>query len=257
MDANPFSTKILTVILFVLFAHVPPAHAGDTPDFNTIVRKMDRLYRSDTSSGAVEMRIETEHWQRTLKMDIWSEGQDKTLIYIRSPRKDAGIATLRIKNEMWNFFPKINKVIKVPPSMMMSSWMGSDFTNDDLVKESSMIDDYNSKLITPENAVPDYYYIELIPKKNIATVWAKILLVVRKKDYIPVEESYFDEKGNKMRVMEFSEIKNFSGREVPSVLEMRPLNKPGKKTVIRYLELKFNIKLESDTFTLRNLQRRR
>jgi len=247
----------LVLLMLVFFAPILPVQADNTPDVNTIVEKMDKLYRSDTSYGDVEMIIRTEHWERTLKMDIWSEGLDRTLIHINSPKKDAGIATLRKKTEMWNYFPKINKVIKVPPSMMMSSWMGSDFTNDDLVKESSMINDYHSSLITPDNANPDYYYIELIPKKNIPIVWARIELVVRKTDYIPVEESFFDEKGRRMRVMEFSEIKNFSGRDIPSVLVMKPLNKPDKKTVIKYKELRFDIKLKADTFSLRNLQKKR
>ena len=249
--------KALVLSILFFFAHILPLYAEKTPDVNTIVEIMDRLYRSDTSYGEIEMMIETEHWKRTLRMDIWSEGLDKTLINIKSPSKDAGIATLRKKTEMWNYFPKINKVIKVPPSMMMSSWMGSDFTNDDLVKESSMINDYHCSLIIPENANPDYYYIKLIPKKDIPIVWARIELIVRKNDYIPVEESYFDEKGRRMRVMEFSDIRNFSGREIPSVLVMKPLNKPGKKTVIRYLDLKFDIKLKEDTFSLRNLQKRR
>ena len=247
----------LVLLILVFFAPVLAGQAENSPDVNTIVEKMDRLYRSDTSYGDVEMTIRTENWERTLRMDIWSEGLDRTLIHINSPKKDAGIATLRKKTEMWNYFPKINKVIKVPPSMMMSSWMGSDFTNDDLVKESSMLDDYHSGLITPDNANPDYYYIELIPKKDIPIVWARIELVVRKKDYIPVEESFFDEKGRRMRLMEFSEIKNFSGRDIPSVLVMKPLNKPEKETVIKYKELKFDIKLKADTFSLRNLQKRK
>ncbi len=247
----------LVLLIPFFFAPSPAVQAENIPDVNTIVEKMDRLYRSDTSYGDVEMTIRTEHWERTLKMDIWSEGLDMTLIHINSPKKDAGIATLRKKTEMWNYFPKINKVIKVPPSMMMSSWMGSDFTNDDLVRESSMINDYDSRLITPDNANPDYYYIELIPKEDIPIVWARIELVVRKKDYIPVEESFFDEKGRRMRLMEFSEIKNFSGREIPSVLVMKPLNKPDKKTIIEYIDLKFDIELKADTFSLRNLQKKR
>ena len=249
--------KAFILIIIAFSVHILPVHGENTPDIDAIVEKMDRLYRSDTSFANVEMQIQTEHWERTLSMDIWSKGLDMTLININSPKKDAGIATLREKTEMWNYFPKINKVIKVPPSMMMSSWMGSDFTNDDLVKESSMIHDYHSRLITPDNADPDYYYIELIPKKDIPIVWARIELIVRKNDYIPIEESFFDEKGRKMRVMEFSDIRDFSGREIPSVLVMRPLNKPGKKTVIRYLDLKFDIKLKADTFSLRNLQRKR
>ena len=249
-------TRALSIILAALVI-VFPAFAQEEPDVQKIVDSVDKLYRSGTSRSEVEMTIVSEHWERTFAMNIWTKGMDKTFIHITSPKKDAGIATLRIENAMWNYLPKINKVMKIPPSMMMSSWMGSDFTNDDLVKESSMIRDYNIRLITPADAVPDHYYIELVPKKDIVIVWAKIILVVRKKDYIPIEQSYFDEKGRKMRIMTFSEIKKFGSRSLPSVLEMKPLNKPKKKTVIHYRDFEFDVKLKSDVFTLRNLQRKR
>ncbi|MBI4843839.1 MAG: outer membrane lipoprotein-sorting protein [Nitrospirae bacterium] len=246
---------LILLALFISSAPLSSSYAYDVLTVDEIVDKMDKLYRSKTSRGQIEMMIASENWERTLTMDIWSEGLDMTFIRIKSPKKDTDIATLRMKNEMWNYFPKINKVMKVPPSMMMSSWMGSDFTNDDLVKESSMREDYTGRLITSEVADTANYYIELIPKADIPTVWAKIILVVSKGDYLPVRETYYDEKGQKMRIMEFSEPKTFSGRKIPSVLVMKPLNKPGKKTVIKYIDLEFDIKLEPDIFTLRNLQR--
>lgn len=249
---------LILLALFISSALFTSLYADDTlPDVDIIVDRMDKLYRSKTSRGQIEMLVVSEDWTRTLNMDIWSEGLDMTYIHIISPKKDAGIATLRKKTEMWNYFPNINKVMKVPPSMMMSSWMGSDFTNDDLVKESSMRDDYDARLIVPEVADPDNYHIELIPKKDIPIVWGKIILVVSKKDYLPVWEAYYDEKGNKMRTMEFTEIKTLSGRRIPSVLVMKPLNKPEKKTVIKYIDLEFDIELGPDVFTLRNLQRKR
>jgi outer membrane lipoprotein-sorting protein len=226
-------------------------------DIQAIVDKVDRLYRSTSSSAELEMVVTTPNWSRTLRMDAWSEGMDKTFIRIAYPKKDAGIATLRIGSEMWNYFPKINKVMKVPPSMMMSSWMGSDFTNDDLVKESSMLRDYTHRIITPEGAEPGLHYVELIPKRDIPIVWGKIILLVRKEDFIPVREEYYDEKGTKMRVMEFKEITDFGGRAIPAVLEINPLNKRGNKTVVRYIDIRFDVELDSDAFTLRNLQRRR
>jgi outer membrane lipoprotein-sorting protein len=240
------------VIVFVFSAHT--VHAMDV---QAIVDELDKLYRSDTSAGEMEMKIQTSNWSRTLKMKVWSEGIDKTFVHITSPKKDAGIATLRNKTEMWNFFPKINKVMKVPPSMMMSSWMGSDFTNDDLVKESSYKNDYSSKLITPEGAAPDFYYIELLPNKDSPVVWGKIIFTVRKDGYIPVTQEFYDEKSRKMRVMEFKDIKDIGGRMIPSVLELVPLTKEGQKTTVIYKDIKFDIKLPSDTFTLRNLQKRR
>lgn len=190
-------------------------------------------------------------------MKIWTEGMDKTFIYITGPKKDEGMATLRINTEMWNYFPKINKVMKVPPSMMMGSWMGSDFTNDDLVKESSLLEDYNHRLIHPENEEIDKYYIELTPKTETPTVWGKIEITIQKKDYIPLTQVYYDEKGRKMRKMIFSDVRKFGSRTIPAVLEMLPLNKEGQKTVIRYRDIQFDEPTDKSTFTLRNLQKRR
>jgi len=251
-----FIVSIIVAALLALFLLPSIAKAEDI-DVDSIVEKIDKLYRSESSKGEMEMTIVSENWTRTLRMDIWSEGMDKTFIHVTYPKKDAGISTLRIKNEMWNFFPKINKVMKVPPSMMMSSWMGSDFTNDDIVKESSMIKDYDHRLITPAGSEPGYYYVELVPKKDIATVWAKIIIKARKEDYIPVLEEYYDEKGNKMRTMELSDIRVFSGKRIPAIMELVPLNKEGNKTIVKYTHIQFNIPIDKDIFTLRNLQKRR
>lgn len=250
---------IPVMIFFILsgFVRIQPALASDKPNVEEIIHEIDRLYRSGTSSGEIEMTIVSSHWTRRLKMDVWSEGMDKTFIHITYPEKDSGITALRIGNEMWNYFPKINKVMKVPPSMMMSSWMGSDFTNDDLVKESSMLKDYSHRLIKLEDEEPGYYYVELVPKEMVPSVWGKIIIKVMKKDFIPVREDYYDEKGRKMRVIQFKEIKYFGGRRIPAVLELTPLNKKGRKTVIRYLSLEFDRRLDQGIFTLRNLQKRR
>lgn len=232
-----------------------PLIAEDEIDVQTIIDRVDKLYRSESSYGVMEMNIVSENWQRTLRMKIWTEGMEKTFIYITAPKKDEGIATLRMETEMWNYFPKINKVMKVSPSMMMGSWMGSGFTNDDLVKESSLLDDYHSRLVYPEGADPDKYYIELTPKVDTPTVWGKITISIRKEDYIPVKEIYYDEKGTKMRILTFSDIKKFGDRRIPSVLEMVPLTKEGHKTVIRYKDIIFDEEIDESVFTLRNLQK--
>ena len=143
---------------------------GDEPvhDVESIVKKMDQLHRSETSHAEIEMQITTPHWERTLAMTVWTKGMGKTFIRITAPKKEQGVATLRIGNEMWNYLPKTNKVMKIPPSMMMGSWMGSDFTNDDLVRESSMLNDYTYKLIKPEDAVPGQLYIQLIAERRFS-----------------------------------------------------------------------------------------
>lgn len=187
----------------------------------------------------------------------WSEGMDKTFIRITAPKKDEGVATLRIDNEMWNYLPKTDKVIKVPPSMMMSSWMGSDFTNDDLVKEFSLFEDYTYEAIDVEDGTEDNYYINCIPNENIPVVWKNIIFCIRKADKIPRWARYYDEKGRLMRVLIYSDVKRFGDRTIPATLEMIPQNKEGHKTIVRYIEIEFDAKLDRETFTLRNLQSRK
>ena len=132
-----------------------------------LLKKVDELYRSDSAFATMEMEVVTPNWQRTMSLQSWSKGMDDTFIRILSPKKDRGVATLKLEEEMWNYFPKINKVIKVPPSMMMGSWMGSDFTNDDLVKEVSLVEDYEVSL----TETPTFYTLALIPKEGTETAW--------------------------------------------------------------------------------------
>ncbi len=244
---------MLLLVPFYMFA------AADEPalDVEAIVKKMDQLYRSETSQTEIEMHIVTPHWERTLAMKVWTKRMHKTFIRITSPKKEQGSATLRIGNEMWNYLPKTNKVIKIPPSMMMGSWMGSDFTNDDLVKESSMLNDYTYQLISRKDASPGHLYIQLIPKEDSPIVWGKIVAAIRMGDYQPVWQHFYDEKEKLMRVLNFKEVKTFDGKTVPSVMEMIPQNRDGHKTVVRFLNATFDAEIDDKIFTRRNLQRRR
>lgn len=223
-------------------------------DATGIVRQIDALYRSDSSEALVEMEIVTPHWQRTLRMRAWSLGMDKTFIRILEPKKEEGIKTLRIGNEMWNYLPKINKVMKIPPSMMMSSWMGSDFTNDDLVKEFTFLESYHFELVTPDAPEEGLVYIKCVPREGLPIVWGHVLIAARRIDAMPVWEKYFDEKGTLVREMLFKEVKSFGSRRIPAVMELIPRTKKGQKTVLRYLEARFDVGLDPDIFTLRNLR---
>lgn len=243
------------LLLLSFCAASPLAAAEIRAEVRDLLDRVDRLYRSDRSRAAMEMEIVTPEWSRTLVMDFWTEGLDKTFIRVKSPARDAGSATLRKGNEMWNYFPKINKVMKVPPSMMMGSWMGSDFTNDDLVKESTLINDYDGDFFSPEKPDPALYYIRLKPKKETVSLWGAIELEIRKEDLLPVSERYYDEKGRLQRTMEFSDIAELGGRNMPRLMRMVPVSKKGHVTTIRYLDAEFDLDLPADTFTLRNLQR--
>lgn len=247
---------LLSVSIIVLMGGTASADNQTVTDAKVkeIIQEIDQLYRSESSRAVFEMEIITPHWQRTMKMEAWSLGTDKTLIRIGSPKKEKGMGTLRVDNEMWNYLPKTNKVIKIPPSMMMSSWMGSDFTNDDLVQEFSLFEDYSYELITPDSAREDFIYINCIPREDLPIVWGNIVIAATRADYLPVWQRYYDESGRLMRIENFSEIRTFSGRRIPSVMEMVPQSKEGYKTVIRYLELELDLKLGDELFSLRNLR---
>jgi outer membrane lipoprotein-sorting protein len=251
------SSLFLVVAVLFSFIITNAMAAEQKPDIKKILDNVDRLYRSEHSFATLEMRIETPDWKRNLEINVWASGLDKTFIRILAPQKDKGVATLRLQNDMWNFFPKIDKVMKVPPSMMMGSWMGSDFTNDDLVKESTFLKDYESKLTTPDSKSPDNvnFYIELKPKERTATVWDKIILVVNRENSIPVRQEYYDEKGIKVRELLFKDVRKFGSKSLPAIMELTPLNKPGHKTVIEYKELKFD-RVDENIFSQISLQKR-
>ncbi|HUU46450.1 MAG TPA: outer membrane lipoprotein-sorting protein [Acidobacteriota bacterium] len=237
---------------------VLPARAdsneGVSDSADQIVRKIDQLYRSQSSYARMEMEIITPRWQRTLTMDIWTADMDKTFIRITSPKKERGVASLRIGNEMWNFLPKTNKVLKIPPSMMMSSWMGSDFTNDDLVKEYSLFEDYAYEFTTVDEPRDDLYYINCIPREDLPVVWANIVIAARTTDFLPVWMKYYDEKGELIRVWEYSDVRIFDGRRIPATMVLIPQHQEGHKTVLHYIEARFDTPLDENTFTLQNLR---
>lgn len=246
---------VLIILITSFFCYAEGNLIQKEATLDEIVQQLDLIYRSKSIIGKMEMQIETPHWKRTLKMDMWGEGLKKTLVVIKSPRKDRGITTLRVKQEMWNYFPKIRKVMKVPPSMMMGGWMGSDFTNDDLVKETSLLEDYSAEKLKSDDS--NYYMIQLIPKKDTASVWGKIISKVERKRMIPLTQEYYDEKGQKMREIQFKNIKTFGDKTIPATMVLIPINKKGHKTTVTYKEVTFDKKLKKGTFSLRNLKKKR
>jgi outer membrane lipoprotein-sorting protein len=219
-----------------------------------IARKMDELYRSTSSHSELEMEIVTPHWSRKLKMEVWTVGTDKTFVRILAPLKEKGVGTLRIGSEMWNYLPRVNKIIKIPPSMMMSSWMGSDFTNDDLVREFTFVEDYDFQLVRPAGAKEDLLYLEARPKPGVPVVWTRVVIAVRKSDFLPVWEEYYGERDQLFRRIDFSDIRKFGRREVPAVMELVPANKEGHRTMLRYLSIEFDVAVDPEVMTLRHLR---
>lgn len=220
-----------------------------------VQKSIDLLYGKKTYA-VITMNIVKPTWTRSVSMKSWSFEPDYSIVYITEPARDKGSVTLKRKNEVWNWIPGVQKSIKIPPSMMLASWMGSDFTNDDLVRESSVIDDYTQKLLGEEKySNYDCYKILLVPKPEAGVVWGKVLLWITKKEYMQVKAEYYDEDGVLSRTMIGSKPKVFSGHFLPSYWEMIPHNKTGNKTTFEYKDLDFNAKITPEFFSIQNMNR--
>ncbi len=247
---------LVLTLLLLLGATSPAVSVTDEQRVYEIVDQVDQLLRGDSSQGTITMQIVTENWQRSLTMQVWSQGTENSLVRIEKPRKEAGTATLKVGNNIWNYLPKVSRTIKIPTSMMMASWMGSHFTNDDLVRESSMSRDYFITIsYEGERNGSSVYEFTLIPKPDAAVVWGKLELEVRQDDLMPTWHRYYDEDGTLIRELTFSEYTLMGGRRVPTRLVMQPYDKPGEQTVIIYDDLAFDVPIQADTFSLRNLER--
>jgi outer membrane lipoprotein-sorting protein len=248
--------KFFLAVFFVLLPSLTVT--GEEPvDGKEVIRRMDVLMRGETGKGLYEMTIKDPRWERTLKLRAWEARKGKkTFIRILSPPKEEGIGTLKIGVEMWNYLPRVERTIKIPPSMMMQPWMGSDFTNDDLVKESSIVEDYVHKVMGKEKIDGfDAYHVEAVAKPDAPVVWGKILYWVRVEDFIPLREEFYSEKGELIRVMSFSDIKEIGGRVLPTFWKMVPVKKKDRMTTFRLIEVEFDIPIPDEIFTLRNLKR--
>ncbi len=220
-----------------------------------IVDRVDRMLRGNSSIGTITMEIQSTHWKRTIEAKVWSKGTDRALILILKPVKETGTATLKAEDNIWNYLPKVERVIKVPTSMMMGAWMGSHFTNDDLVKESRMIRDYAITIsFDGERDGTGVWEFTLTPLPEAAVVWGKILLEVRQADLMPVWQRYYDEEGKLVRTLTFSDYRQMDGRLIPARMEMRPVDKPEEYTVVTYRELAFDVPLEDAFFSLQRLR---
>jgi len=190
-------------------------------------------------------------------MEIWSLGTEHSLVRVTAPAREAGTATLKAGQEVWNYLPRVDRTIKVPPSLMMGSWMGSHFTNDDLVKESRIIDDYDIALtFSGERDGVALWEFELTPKPEAPVVWGRIHYVVRQADLMPTVVRYYDEGGALIRTMTFDEYRTMGGRLIPAEMHVVPADKPDEETSVIYHELQFDIDVDPDFFSLRNLRAR-
>ncbi|SHO55083.1 outer membrane lipoprotein-sorting protein [Vibrio quintilis] len=220
-----------------------------------IVDKSDRQMQGQSSYSVATMRIVRPEWTRSMTMKSWTKGRDYSLVLVTSPAKDKGSASLKRFRDMWNWIPAIERVIKIAPSMLSQSWMGSDFTNDDLINQSSIVVDYRHKLVKQELFDGEMtYVIDAIAKPDSPVVWSRIRLWISTRTYLQRQVKFFDEFEELVNTMKTFDIRNMGGRMVASRMEMYPADKPGYKTEFVTHEARFDFAIDTSFFSLSQMK---
>ena len=256
----PRTHIIIFSLIFILICPITRAFGQtDNPAVikaKEILRQVDDMWRGTSSHSVLAMQVKTAHYTRDMRMEGWSKGKDKTLVRILAPLKEKGAATLKSGNEIYSYLPKTDRTIKLTSGMMMGSWMGSHFTNDDLVKESRMEEDYEPSIsFEGKRDGQDIIEFTLIPKPDAAVVWGKIVAIVLAENYMPLKYFYYDEEMNIVRTMTFSRFEMLAGKIRPKVMRVVPADKPEEYTELVYEQLELNINLEDEFFSLSRLKR--
>lgn len=251
-------TPTALLLLALALAVSPVAAAPDTAATRArqILDHVDDLFRGDASHGRATMTIRTEHWTRSLTLEFWSKGKERSLIRILAPEKEKGTATLKVGNDLWNYLPKVKRVVKLPSSMLSASWMGSHLTNDDLVKESRMADDYTFDIgWEGERDGVEIVEITCIPKPEAAIVWGKVVVRVRRRDSMPLQVDFHDEDMDLARTITYTDERDMGGRRLPTTMTVVPADAPDERTAIHWDAIDFDVAIDDAMFSLRTLQR--
>jgi outer membrane lipoprotein-sorting protein len=231
-----------------------PALAAGPPSADAILRQAFDNYRSTSSQSTVAMTIHRPEWERHMQMRGWTRGDSDALVRFTAPAKDAGNATLKLGRDTWVYNPKLNQVIKLPASMMTQSWMGSDFSYNDLAKSEDIITDYTHRLTgTAQAGGHSVWTIEAVPKPGAPVVWGKVVLEIRD-DYVLIGQTFYDQDGKPARRMTADRVAPLAGRPYPVSMTMHPLDQPAQWTRIETSDAKFNAPSPAYLFTLSNLQ---
>jgi hypothetical protein len=253
-------TRIQWVLVGMFGGFLLPSWGADARlevlDPTEIIRRSDDLLRRGESYAEVTMVIQRPDWKRRLVMEAWTQGVSNSFIRVLSPAKDKGVKFLKMGREAWQYVPAVDRTIKIPPSMMLQSWMGSDITNDDIVRADSLVVDYNHFLKKEtEEKGEKFWIIEGIPKENAPVVWGRILFQIRQRNFVAERVEYYDEDGALVKYYTSHDIRRVEGEEVATGVTMVDVTRPGYRTVLSYERLTFHPATPRDTFTLRNLKR--
>ncbi|MEE9460982.1 MAG: outer membrane lipoprotein-sorting protein [Bacteroidales bacterium] len=242
------------IIISLLISYMTPVHAQDARE---IIKKADeKMQGEETSQSTMTMTIVRPTWQREVTFKSWTKGRDYSLALVTAPAKESGQTFLKRETEMWNWNPTINRLIKLPPSMMSQGWMGSDFSNDDLLKESSIVVDYTHTIIGKEEIDGwDCYKIEMIPLEDAAVVWGKIFKWIAKEEFLQMKTEYYDEDDYLIKTELAYDMKTMGGRLIPSKFELIPEEEEGHKTVVVMDDITFNEPIPDSFFSQQNMKR--
>jgi outer membrane lipoprotein-sorting protein len=249
------TTLALCASLLLLGGTVPTSAQDLTA--KEIIRKADERFNGEkTSTSIMAMTIVRPTWERTIEFKNWTSGRDFALTLITAPARDKGQSFLKRQNEMWNWNPTISRLIKLPPSMMSQGWMGSDYTNDDILRESSVVNDYTHE-ITGEDVIADRncYRIKMVAKEDAAVIWGHQIRWIDKRDYLFLKSELYDEDGYLIRTELGSEIKDMDGRLIPSKIELIPAEEEDQKTIIEIKDIQFNKEISDSFFSQQNMKR--
>jgi len=220
-----------------------------------IIRNADKKMRGNTMQVEMVIRTVRPTWMREMQCKTWMKGNSLAMIYITAPAKDKGVVFLKRKKEVWTWVPSLERTVKLPPSMMGQNWMGTDFTNDDLVKESSMVEDYNHS-ITGDTIIQNRscYIINMIPKPDAAVVWSRVIICIDKKDYLELNCRFYDEDGKLINTMNSFDVKIMDDRLIPTRFEMIPADKKGQRTEMIYKKVRYDQPIDDSFFTVEKTQ---
>jgi outer membrane lipoprotein-sorting protein len=239
------------VCFAALVIFTSPAFALDPRE---LVREAIEHWRGVASVGEMTMIIHRPDWERTMSMQSWTQGSKESLVRVTAPQKDRGNGTLMIDNSMWNYSPKVNRVIKVPSSMMGQSWMGSDFSNKDVSRSDDIVDQYTHTLLEiSEHEGKAVYLIESVPLEEAAVVWGRELLKIRA-DLVLLEQSYYDQEGELVQQLKALEIGEMDGRVIVLRQRMSKVDTPEEWTEMQINSMNYEAELNSNLFTLANLR---
>ena len=247
------TSKSITIAGLLVLMGVPSLPAQDARD---IIQRMEETMLGESSYAEMTMTIERPRFTREISLRAWAKGNDYSLILVTAPARDEGMAFLKRYNEIWNYVPSIDRTIKMPPSMMSESWMGSDFSNDDLVRESSTVDDYEHRVLrTEEYNGYECYVLELIPKPDSPIVWGKVLMWVSRDHYMQLRVENYDQRDRLANTIEMDRIRDLGDRTLPTRMILTPADRPGQRTILAYGNLEFDIAINEDFFTQHNMRR--